>query len=341
MEITRELHLVVFVLAALDASLDAVLWAPAQGNLYGFAAISDGIFAAWLGFLALLLWRNKQPQTQIFVAGYLGAAVYIFANLFVALDSHYRNGTGSTLAVISPWVGWILVICVASFVTFRSSEGLKLSLGILLASLAIGVYFLVPLALSGKALDNLDGFLQLFLSTAVIIVLSNPLTRYRERFSQTDFLTGIPNRRHAYASLASELQRSRRYGSPFSLILFDLDHFKRVNDTKGHPVGDAVLQEVSSLINRRLRQTDQLSRWGGEEFMIQTPNSALVQSRELAEELSRTLASHSMDKVGVVTASFGVGQYHPGDTPESLIERADAALYRAKANGRSRVETES
>ena len=159
-----------------------------------------------------------------------------------------------------------------------------------------------------------------------------------ERLATTDELTGIANRREFTRILNSELDRARRYGAPLSLIMYDLDHFKRVNDSFGHDVGDQVLQEVARLVNENIRSVDTAGRWGGEEFMVLMPQTVAASARTAAEKLRQAIAQHRFAEVGTVTASFGVALFTPRDDRDSLLKKADQALYQAKARGRNRVE---
>jgi diguanylate cyclase (GGDEF)-like protein len=156
--------------------------------------------------------------------------------------------------------------------------------------------------------------------------------------SNTDRLTGLANRMRLDAVLDQELARSQRSGDPFALILLDIDKFKTVNDTYGHQVGDKVLIEVSRLLASSVRPYDVVGRWGGEEFLMVCGNTDLEGAVAIAEKLRASMASRVIDIVGIRTGSFGVGVYSSGDNIESLLSRADAALYRAKESGRNRVE---
>lgn len=155
----------------------------------------------------------------------------------------------------------------------------------------------------------------------------------------TDSLTGIANRREFSAMLAREVDRAKRYGTPLSLAMYDLDYFKRVNDTFGHDVGDYVLQAVTALVKENIRTTDIVARWGGEEFMVLMPESDLQAARNAAEKLRLAIAGHHFDKVGNLTVSFGVVSFEQQDDLNSLLKRVDDALYQAKDKGRNRVET--
>lgn len=164
------------------------------------------------------------------------------------------------------------------------------------------------------------------------------LNQQLESAALTDSLTGIPNRLYFDQQIDANLLAAQRYGVTFSIIMLDLDHFKRVNDQHGHATGDSVLREFSQIAKNQLRMTDQLARWGGEEFIIATPHTGLEQALTLAERIRSAVAAHDFAVVGSVTASMGVAEYRLGETPIALLERADDALYRAKAGGRNRIE---
>ena len=162
------------------------------------------------------------------------------------------------------------------------------------------------------------------------------------RLSITDALTGCFNRRVIEERLPSEIERARRYGRPLSVIFADIDHFKVINDTHGHPAGDAVLRDFGTLLLGQLRnQVDWVARYGGEEFLIVLPESDLVHARQAAERLREYVASQPAVWEGLViprTASFGVAQCGPDEGVADLLARADAMLYHAKNEGRDRVE---
>lgn len=160
-----------------------------------------------------------------------------------------------------------------------------------------------------------------------------------ERQARIDYLTGIYNRLMFTELLEAELQRARRYGSDLSLIMFDLDHFKTVNDTHGHNIGDHVLKEAAQLVLDSIRGHDILARWGGEEFMVLTPKSAQSQAVILAEKLRELFEAHDFGNDLNITASFGVTQFRSNEHADSFTARSDEAMYMAKRNGRNRVET--
>ncbi|MBV4466484.1 diguanylate cyclase [Pseudomonas sp. SWRI79] len=156
--------------------------------------------------------------------------------------------------------------------------------------------------------------------------------------SVTDSLTGIHNRRYFQERLTTEMARVERGGGELSVIMLDIDHFKRINDQHGHAVGDRVLQAVCERIGGRLRCTDVFCRLGGEEFMVLCPDINGEQAHVLAVELWQGLRSAPIDEVGIVTASFGIASWRAGEGADALLLRADSGVYAAKQAGRDRVE---
>ena len=158
-----------------------------------------------------------------------------------------------------------------------------------------------------------------------------------------DFLTGLWNRSAVLERLAQELARSQRERNPVGVILTDIDHFKRVNDTYGHARGDQVLQEVAKRMAETIRPYDSVGRYGGEEFLIVVADCDIQQTFDLAERIRHAISAAPMAMSGgaiQIANSFGVSASHPGEDVDlkDLIEAADRALYRAKQNGRNRVE---
>jgi len=162
-----------------------------------------------------------------------------------------------------------------------------------------------------------------------------------DKRSRTDPLTGLYNRAHFGEQLEEKLEFASRHEQPVSLVMVDVDHFKRVNDTFGHEAGDAVLRRVAALIQEEVRSTDVCARYGGEEIAVLLPGTPSESARELAERLRERIASNVAFHKGAgipVTASFGVATYPEAVTVrDDLFPRADEALYRAKADGRNCV----
>lgn len=156
-----------------------------------------------------------------------------------------------------------------------------------------------------------------------------------------DPLTRTLNRAAVLERFHAELSECERYGNDFWLMMFDLDHFKRVNDTWGHLAGDRVLAEVAARVRDALRGADVLGRYGGEEFLILLPETRAVTGFKVAERLRAGIEAHTIEFEGhriPVTVSIGMTGYQHGDSAESMIDRADVAMYRAKGQGRNRAE---
>ncbi len=153
-----------------------------------------------------------------------------------------------------------------------------------------------------------------------------------------DRLTGIYNRLKFEELLEQAILESNRYKRPLSLAMFDIDHFKLINDAHGHQVGDEVLKEVAKLAKMTLRDVDSLARWGGEEFMILAPETTLEGMTNIAEKVRNTIACHPFSIAKRVTVSFGVAQFKEREAENEFLKRTDDALYIAKQLGRNRVE---
>lgn len=161
-----------------------------------------------------------------------------------------------------------------------------------------------------------------------------------EQLAVRDELTGVYNRRGLIGCLEEERERSNQTGGTFSIVVFDLDHFKSVNDTYGHVVGDHLLSEFAARLHERLRTVDVLGRYGGEEFVVMLMGARLAGATRIAERLREYIAQSKWDDLVpglALTISGGVAEYRPGEPLEALLDRADQALYEAKRGGRNRI----
>jgi len=171
-------------------------------------------------------------------------------------------------------------------------------------------------------------------------ILEEELKKANENLQQlviTDELTGAHNRRFMLEKINNEIQLFNRTKLCFSLIMLDIDNFKMVNDNFGHHVGDVVLKNFVEIIKKRIRKTDLLSRWGGEEFIILLPHTKLSNAVTLAENIRVELNNMSIPDVGTITASIGVSSYLDSDTIDNAIKKVDALMYRAKTEGKNCV----
>ncbi|MDD2828066.1 MAG: GGDEF domain-containing protein [Sulfuricurvum sp.] len=158
-----------------------------------------------------------------------------------------------------------------------------------------------------------------------------------ERLSSTDPLTGLYNRRQMDEILENHFEESKRYSTPFTLIMFDIDNFKLINDTYGHNIGDEVLTTIAAITYTILRKTDHFARWGGEEFLILASMTTSIDALILAEKIREKIQDTTFPLNITVTCSFGVTLCNPSLDIYTLIDQADTALYRAKAEGKNRV----
>ena len=178
--------------------------------------------------------------------------------------------------------------------------------------------------------------LTIFMINAIQTIISDLQARLVAQ-AITDPLTGAFNRRYMETRLAEALENSRRQGTPVSLLILDIDHFKRVNDEHGHKKGDSVLQGVVSVMRNRARTVDLLFRMGGEEFVLLLPDTTEADALNLADALRQAVAQAPLLEGRSVTASIGVGGARAEDSVDSWLKDTDAALYAAKEAGRDRV----
>jgi diguanylate cyclase (GGDEF)-like protein len=174
--------------------------------------------------------------------------------------------------------------------------------------------------------------------TRVVVVFTD-ITAL-EKLAQTDQLTGAANRHSFERTLAREMAQAKRHNYPLAVLYLDIDHFKRINDQHGHQAGDKVLIRFVEVLKQRLRASDLLARWGGEEFIVMLSYTDLDNAVQIAEEL-RTTLEHERFETGHLTCSFGVASLKGGDTIDTIVNRADKALYAAKEGGRNRVVPEA
>ena len=174
--------------------------------------------------------------------------------------------------------------------------------------------------------------------TRVVVVFTD--ITVLEKLAQTDQLTGVANRRSFELTLEREMAQARRHNYPLALLYLDIDHFKSINDAYGHHAGDEVLVRFVGIMKQRLRASDLLARWGGEEFIVMLSYTDRENAVKIAEEL-RIAVEQEPFTVGTLTCSFGVASLKSGDTLDTLVNRADKALYAAKEKGRNRVVSEA
>lgn len=305
------------------------------------------LFAA-LALLSLLSWGSRAPQRALEVTTLLVAVVFLA--LLVWFDLYVdplraAHGDGAYTLMV-----WLPLLYVLVFLSFEPRRALRYAAGVLLLVVALTL----PHALATWGQPGLaEGMLlplQVYVASVFVLwalyafaTLQTRLQRVEataeamRELANTDALTGLANRRRGEETLQRELRRALRYQRPLAVLLLDLDDFKRVNDELGHPAGDEALLALAERLRRMLRTSDTVARWGGEEFLILTPETDLEAAVGLAEVIRGYVRDTPLVRDRTVTASLGVAALRPGDRAVTLLQRADEALYRAKAAGKDRV----
>ncbi|MCC5949290.1 MAG: diguanylate cyclase [Nitriliruptoraceae bacterium] len=301
--------------------------------------------------IGLLTRRLAIPTSERLMLGVIG--VFYFARLLGLLFGGQTYGEFTGELFESTFLGLMLIYLFA-FLAFESRRALVIGLSyfaLVAGALAIRV---VPSLGDDVSAAQAVSVLRVLTFHLAFIGLVYALAYGKEQLAQAratadamtvlaheDTLTGLANRRGVQEVLATHLEEVGASGGKLSLLLFDLDGFKAVNDTHGHLVGDAVLQQVAATLAPELRETDSLGRWGGEEFVVLAPGTDLAAAQRLAERSREVVARRRFMVDGVdvpVTVSVGVATSRVGDDARSLVKRADDALYAAKRAGRNRVE---
>ncbi len=306
---------------ALDAG---ALW-EAAGRGGWRRPMAPAVAAAGALFFGFYLFEAGQTLRAAAASLLIGA---FFASGVAALARSWRGAGVSALRRC-------LVLCMAALAALMLVRGVLLAMPhgpawpAWLDAAALRVAG--PVALYLMMLANGFGHLLLWRET---------LQRELDRLEVVDGLTDVPNRRGFYQALAPWMALARRPGMPTAMIVLNLDHFKRINDSYGHPVGDAVLKSIVEVCRRQLRDSDLMGRLGGAEFAIQLPRTALVDALLVAERIRDAVARMPIKTERAVinlTASLGVTTIRAEDSTVSLFQRADEALRAAKAGGRNRV----
>ena len=318
-----------------------------QSNLLALDVFSLPFLASLFLILIVLFWRRIIYLHTFELIAYAMVLIYAlceFTSIFITITiTHDTFSPNFTL--------WIPFVYILSFLILSTNRALLFSTLFFLSALIIGLGAVIHFLFNGLPFPNISLLVQVYFASAFYIAVLYLVARIKERYvselavadnmsklAMTDSLTQVDNRRNLSRTLQEEVKRAERHNLPLSILLFDLDWFKRINDSFGHNTGDKVLQEVAQELRQNIRTTDPFGRWGGDEFLCLAINSDGERAVELAERLRDMLERHTFSTVDKVTASFGVTTYQRGDTPETLIRRADLGLYKAKGGGRNRVE---
>lgn len=248
--------------------------------------------------------------------------------LMIAIAGIAAGALPVNAAVLRVYLVYLVVIMLPVAVTFFASGD---RIGLIMGSMA--VFYVLALGASGR---NYSRNLQRAYELSARL---NEANRELERRASHDALTALWNRNRFEIALDKELDRIARYGSTCTLIMLDIDHFKQINDTYGHDVGDRVLTQLGEILAAEIRSPDRVARWGGEEFMILLPETGLTAGAWAAERLRRHVAISGFEGPERITISLGVTVCNGQEERSDLLKRLDDALYRAKQQGRNRVES--
>ncbi len=235
---------------------------------------------------------------------------------------------------------WVGIFPVFSFYLLGKKQGLisHILFSVTMVALVFFGFHTIPDIITPRTYVNLISYL----TVSGMLIYFYEYTKSEtvallNRSSYIDQLTQLGNRKMFDEVLSKEIAQAKRHKSPLSIIMVDIDFFKKINDNYGHLIGDSVLVEFAQLLKNNIRLSDSISRWGGEEFIILLPNHTKVEADVLANKLNKTVEAFNFNKIKGFTASFGVTELLNGDTIETFLSRTDAALYQAKNNGRNQV----
>lgn len=339
--------------AAVAATLGLTLQNTALGNA-GIIALNIGLYFFYALITGGFLYLHQGSRHHFRVWGYaLASSLLILYFTIISFNFEIRGYVSYGVL--------ILIMLEFMYKLRRRKEGLPQGELMFLRALAVAnilIYILMTSVLiSGEGsaqnlLQHMDPMAQLSYMLSILnfavwasaaLILDNQKmvdalaskNQVLDRMVNTDVLTGMASRSYLELTMDSFLANAERYGQPFSVILFDLDHFKSINDRFGHLAGDAVLKSTGKALLSRIRKGDLLGRWGGEEFLLLLPNTELEQAMVLGESLREIQESLVHGEMGVVTLSGGVTQYEPGESRSAFLQKADQALYQAKEEGRN------
>ncbi len=299
--------------------------------------------AGSLGVLPFAILRYMQGawaaaiMDTLIVVGFFSFGTYVYRThnvrmASIAITLTCVAGVLATVYIIGPQqVYWTFPALAGVFFLLRPREAVLLAVVTLIALLPA----LLPTASSQETVTIAVTFL---VTSIIALAFSLITSRQREQLlllATKDPLTGAGNRRGLDARLAEVVNSFKRSGTTSSMILLDLDHFKKVNDVHGHAVGDQILRSVTEIINLRIRITDSLYRIGGEEFVVVLAGADLHRAAHLAEQLRTLVDANELVPDHAVTISLGVAELKDGESPNDWLHRADEALYRAKDAGRN------
>ena len=334
----RQIYLITFPLGSLLSAGYLLISASKITPLNLLIATSVSVL---LAILFMGVWLNPGFLYRAETIFYFSMSFYFV--VYSCSNINFRNRihllTEEQLSDVVTGMGmWLVIMFIGSFLSLPLRQFKML---VVLNFLVILLVSSVNLYLLHSAGVPIYGYLYRWLNVAfaliVAILLILRIGLLQQQYASTDTLTGLMNRRTMYDVLSKEIHRTDRYKKTFSVVLFDIDHFKLVNDRYGHNSGDRTLQEIAALVQKQMRTIDCVSRWGGEEFLVVLLETDLNGGCQVAERIRSAIANHPFSRAGHLTGSFGVTSYTSGQSLDELIDVVDLAMYTAKNSGGNRV----
>ena len=329
LEIKRNLYLVIFPLLFI-IYITYWLFSP---NVNHFMELALPVLCILIVIISFLIYFNFHMRICE-ITSLVAFSIYHLFRIYY-LPFQFEDGSMNVYALWSP------IFLTYIFIVLERKWALYYAIMIFFITIVMGV----PHFYNSITADFL---IQYYISTVLYIfilfyfkkIISNFIeSEILKKYAYYDYLTDIGNRRLLDKWLENEIKRCHKTNHVFSIIYFDIDHFKKVNDKYGHDIGDNVLKEFSFLVKSCISSNDYFGRWGGEEFILILPNQSLTEATQFADNLRQIIEKHSFQYVGQVTSSFGISAFQQNDLSKNIIKRADEALYIAKNNGRNVVAT--
>jgi diguanylate cyclase (GGDEF)-like protein len=294
------------------------------------------LLIAWYFISWILVYKNQMIRLVELVT----LVIISFSHLATVYDTIFNSIVSGEPNAIGIKVVWVPAVIITFFLILKARWGVIYSLVIFFINLAFAFVCLPDITHEYRI--SLAQFYMAYLFYILIFYLALNIMRLftelesMKKHALTDSLTGIANRHQIDSWFEESINKLDKKGIPLSVLFFDMDYFKRVNDTYGHKVGDYVLKELAVLIQGNLQDSDRFGRWGGEEFIILT-HRTVDEASELAEMLRQRVKEHHFEVAGKQTVSLGVTEYTSGESIDALLHRVDQALYESKNSGRDRV----
>ncbi|MBC7876932.1 MAG: GGDEF domain-containing protein [Anaerolineales bacterium] len=336
----RQTYLIAFPLGALLVTL-YIANALTSGVMFYIAIF----MVVELLVLSFFIWQNTPFLNTIELIFYFSVAAYFFV-LIQFVISKLAAANLLTLASLSEQLNalsmWLTVLLFGAFFTLKPGQTKVMLAGVFTGMISMFIY---NTSVHSIADELAFSIIFRWINPISCLVMAALIIQYmgvlQQKRASTDALTGFLNRHALYSVLLQEMERSIRYKRPFSIVLFDIDEFKLVNDTFGHLEGDKVLKELSKLVVSLMRKTDYVGRWGGEEFLLVLPETDSNAAQTIAERFRAKIEeTHFMENY-FIAASFGVTTYEASSSVQEMLSSADVALYQAKNNGRNQVVVKS